>query len=892
MSPILVGFDLLFWAAGESLDDFTHHLLFDRIRRWDGELEAYVTAEALDAVFNHLSETLDPQFVEHKMSQWRQVLTFPDRYPQHFQKKNESSITETKLIEIELYQAQRQGITIFCFNPDPYRKRAEEDCIGVEIFNITELDPWCEFRHHLTSYLNQLLHSDAQFITRCFLLILPRHPIVPDPDEISEDQGFTVIDAEVLPETDVFENVSADTEHQSTYQSQRQTHGQSEQHHDPDLPVHGRGTQISRMQALPDGIDPDANGLHILLFLFSQYLLMQVLEDSLGDRFATKTFSSDLAALPKVLDLAEQSGLLTLLEAVATPELLAEWLAAAMEQIEFTTDANNHADALLADLDLPLQSSLARQDSEVNPDPFTKSTLQTDENPLLDRVLEPEVVNLSATSTAFIDLDIEPSSDSNLFVTNANSKNADSDESSQTDRQPIVKNPAAPEPFVPVDAIDVSVPDVPIPTEPFIPKPRPNPSPSSDNNPPEQSPFLPINRIVDVELIAALIPNLVPNPIINPNLDLGSITQPPVITTPTPTTHPAATDSYEEVEQPSNEANSPQSSNSIVEPVENTPIISNPAPTEDTTNHQGGSNDLAPLPTPTPLPSEEPLGWTLLVNPDGSSLLPPIQSGKFVVANFGGIGRGVEPSAKVVKQVDTLQFVGAEFTPENILLNQQGNDLVITFENDAELAVVLKNFALEDLDNLSTATGAKLQYTNSLGNILFDNQTVIQDNFDVLDPHHVSNQVLRSNTVTFLNQLDNYTQGRDNSNDVIDGLQGNDQLFGLSGQDKLRGGAGNDVLVGGTGDDTLMGGTGDDTLNGGTGRDQFVLSPEGMATIQDFQPHEDVIGLTGGIISSQISTQIEGENTLLIYNNQIIATLLNVNTDASFINFTDDSGNL
>ncbi|NJO78751.1 MAG: hypothetical protein HC827_09600 [Cyanobacteria bacterium RM1_2_2] len=236
-----------------------------------------------------------------------------------------------------------------------------------------------------------------------------------------------------------------------------------------------------------------------------------------------------------------------------------------------------------------------------------------------------------------------------------------------------------------------------------------------------------------------------------------------------------------------------------------------------------------------------------------------------------------------------------------MLLKQQGKHLVITFEHSTIPTVLLKNFALEDLDNLSTTTGAKLNGVSSLGNILFNGQSVVQDDFDVIDSDRVLDQVLRANTVTFLNPLDNNTQGRDHSNDVIDGMEGNDQLFGLSGQDKLRGGDGddrldggdgNDFLLGGNGDDILIGGSENDTLNGGTGRDQFVLSPEGTAIIQDFQPYEDVIGLTGGLSASQISVQIQGENTLLLYNNQTIATLVDVKIDAGLINFVNHSGNL
>lgn len=302
-----------------------------------------------------------------------------------------------------------------------------------------------------------------------------------------------------------------------------------------------------------------------------------------------------------------------------------------------------------------------------------------------------------------------------------------------------------------------------------------------------------------------------------------------------------------------------------------------------------GSADQGSKPLPsTPLnPVSTP---NQLTNPSGQTVFQ-LQTGQFVIENFGGVGRGVMPTPEVVAQIDTLQLTGAGFTPDNLLLDQAGNDLVIRFETEPALTVTLKNFALENLDNLTTLTWASV--TN--GNILFDGQTIIQDSFDVIDARQEVAQVIRSNTVTFLNALDNNTRGQENSDDVINGLHGNDTLFGLTGDDKLRGGQGNDwlyggndndYLLGGTGDDVLEGGSGNNTLNGGSGFDQFVLSPESeTAVIQDFQLEQDQIVLIGGIAPSQISTQIDGNNTLLLFNQQVFARLQEVQTNSLPITF-------
>ncbi|MEH1974417.1 MAG: calcium-binding protein [Nostoc sp.] len=206
----------------------------------------------------------------------------------------------------------------------------------------------------------------------------------------------------------------------------------------------------------------------------------------------------------------------------------------------------------------------------------------------------------------------------------------------------------------------------------------------------------------------------------------------------------------------------------------------------------------------------------------------PFSRGTNIITDFGGIGKGINPSAAVIPEVDTLNFQGNDdFSAENLLLTQNGNNLEISFEGDAYETrffgpiVILQNLALENLENLSKSTGA----TIDLGNIQFDGQTSITDGFDVFNANSTQSTIFNLNTVTFLNDLSNNVSGFDNSDDVINGQGGDDIIDGLSGNDLLRGGAGNDSLVGGSGNDTLVGGvgndslTGNDSLVGGTGND-------------------------------------------------------------------------
>lgn len=222
--------------------------------------------------------------------------------------------------------------------------------------------------------------------------------------------------------------------------------------------------------------------------------------------------------------------------------------------------------------------------------------------------------------------------------------------------------------------------------------------------------------------------------------------------------------------------------------------------------------------------------------------------GADTITDFDGVGPGDDPSPVAAGKADTIQFSGEGLVPENMILLQNGADTEITFEGVADTKVVLQDFALEDLDNLS----------GGVGNILFDGETTISDSFDVIDADATPARVERPGTVTFLNEADNSTSGfsvseASNANDTINGQGGDDTLSGRSGDDDLRGGPGNDVLYGGPGDDAFRGGSGDDMFIGGGGADTFVISPgdgsssagsPGTDTIRDFTPGEDAIDLT------------------------------------------------
>jgi len=136
-------------------------------------------------------------------------------------------------------------------------------------------------------------------------------------------------------------------------------------------------------------------------------------------------------------------------------------------------------------------------------------------------------------------------------------------------------------------------------------------------------------------------------------------------------------------------------------------------------------------------------------------------------------------------------------------------------------------------------------------------------------------------------------------NDLVFGDDGNDRLYGGDGFDELNGGIGKDFLYGGNnndtlfgnndndtlygeaGDDILNGGQGSDVLRGGLNNDIFVIAVgNGSDIVQDFQDGFDKMGLSGGLLFSQLTILGSGTNTLIknTSSGETFATLQNVSS--------------
>lgn len=234
--------------------------------------------------------------------------------------------------------------------------------------------------------------------------------------------------------------------------------------------------------------------------------------------------------------------------------------------------------------------------------------------------------------------------------------------------------------------------------------------------------------------------------------------------------------------------------------------------------------------------------------------------GTIAVEDFTGVGRGNNPSEEVLSTFDELVFKGADLVAKNLLLTQIGADLEVSFEGVDDTKVILKDFALENLDNLPIPGGQHGQ----VGNIVFGDSPQLQDNIDVFDADSTQDKIWNRNTVTFLNDLDNDVRGFANSDDVINGQGGNDTILGLSGDDLLRGGDGDDILYAGVGADILMGNAGDDTLYLGRDRDVDTViyrSGDGSDVIHQFNRRSGDLLQFEGIAA--IDVVVNGNSTSL-----------------------------
>ena len=210
---------------------------------------------------------------------------------------------------------------------------------------------------------------------------------------------------------------------------------------------------------------------------------------------------------------------------------------------------------------------------------------------------------------------------------------------------------------------------------------------------------------------------------------------------------------------------------------------------------------------------------------------------------------------------DTLQF-GVGITQDDIVVRLIGRDLVVAIKEDGK--------SFEELSDVITIYN-HTNSSNKLENILFDNGSL-------LDVASIA-----------LGTDDNDNLIFDNTNTVIDALEGNDIVATGNGNDIITGGIGNDILKGGAGEDIIIGGTGDDNLQGGRENDTYIFNRgDGKDTILDASHSYSI---NGGILefdqdetTGNFIVKISGDNLI----NSLINQEMSLSKFATNINYAEN----
>jgi Ca2+-binding RTX toxin-like protein len=161
---------------------------------------------------------------------------------------------------------------------------------------------------------------------------------------------------------------------------------------------------------------------------------------------------------------------------------------------------------------------------------------------------------------------------------------------------------------------------------------------------------------------------------------------------------------------------------------------------------------------------------------------------------------------------------GNPFGPVGLLkIEQNGNDTIITYDQDGVAGSKYNAYPLITLKNLKANTLTMANFTAGINpNGSDEGLTIYGD---------AKNLSLKGD---FLN--DRLYAGKIGS--TLMGGRGNDELYGGKGDDQLNGESGNDILMGGLGDDRLFDALGDNKLYGGEGNDYLSSMSTGTNLLE------------------------------------------------------------
>ncbi len=255
-----------------------------------------------------------------------------------------------------------------------------------------------------------------------------------------------------------------------------------------------------------------------------------------------------------------------------------------------------------------------------------------------------------------------------------------------------------------------------------------------------------------------------------------------------------------------------------------------------------------------------------------------------------GDGQDTINNYQTVAASDKL-VLGAGFTVENVRLNREGSDLVITFTNSSDDSVRIQNHFSDpayELQTIQFSDASTLSIaTTALTNTLYSTGGAVADSLQ----GYAGIDVMSGN-----NGADSlYGYG---GNDILDGGVGNDNLIGGVGNDILIGGSGDDSLEGNDGNDMLTGGVGDDLLQGNEGADLYVFNlGDGQDTLYNYQVvvAADKLVLGFGFTAENVRLNQDVIDLVITFTNspndsiRIVSHFVDTNHELKTIQFSDAS---
>jgi alkaline phosphatase len=117
-------------------------------------------------------------------------------------------------------------------------------------------------------------------------------------------------------------------------------------------------------------------------------------------------------------------------------------------------------------------------------------------------------------------------------------------------------------------------------------------------------------------------------------------------------------------------------------------------------------------------------------------------------------------------------------------------------------------------------------------------------------------------------------------NNTIFSGAGNDTIYAGSGDDLIYAGGGNDLIYAGEGNNIISAGTGNDTVYTGSGIDGFILDAGvGSLTIYNFSSNDFITRGNGLTATSALTLSLSGNDTLVSFGTDLLATLKSVQLD-------------